>query len=308
MGLAGRGQADLSFDAAELRREHGHGVVRPDHRSGCAFAIEGGKVMTAEKTTMVFGWRVYGLGVMALGMVCLAWGDFDPGQAVPKAFPDRTALAYAAAAFMLVAGAAVEWRRTAAWGAAALAAYYTLIVVVLMDGRGVLAHYAEFGSYSNVAEQLAIAAGGLIVFAATANIDPVLAARLTRVGQLTFGVCAVLFGGAHFFYMNLTAPLVPKWLPPSQVFWAYVTGIGHIAAGVAILTGVQARLAAILLTIMYASFTPLVHAPMLLADPSSHWIWAENALNLALVGAAWVVADSLARPRRPAAASKTSVS
>ena len=75
-------------------------------------------------------------------------GDFDPGQPVPKGFPDRTALAYAAAAFMLVAGAAVEWRRTAAWGAAALTAYYALIVVILMNGRVVLAHYAEFGSYS----------------------------------------------------------------------------------------------------------------------------------------------------------------
>jgi len=51
--------------------------------------------MTAEKTTMAFGWRVYGLGVMALGMVCLAWGDFDLEQPVPKDFPDRTALAYA---------------------------------------------------------------------------------------------------------------------------------------------------------------------------------------------------------------------
>jgi uncharacterized membrane protein YphA (DoxX/SURF4 family) len=249
--------------------------------------------MDAKEPTMAFGWRVYGLGLMAMGLVCLAWGKFDPGQAVPKTFPDRTAFAYAAAAFMFVAGAAIEWRRTAAWGAAALTAYYALIVVVLMDGRGVLAHYAEFGSYSNVAEQLAIAAGGLIVFAATAKIDAVLAARLTRLGQLTFGVCAVLFGGAHFFYMNLTAPLVPKWLPPGQEFWGYATGIAHVVAGVAILTGVQARLAAILLTAMYASFTPLVHVPALMADHSSYFNWTENALNIALTGVAWVVADSL---------------
>jgi uncharacterized membrane protein YphA (DoxX/SURF4 family) len=250
--------------------------------------------MTAEKTMMGFGWRVYGLGVMALGMVCLAWGDFDPGQPVPKAFPYRTALAYAAAAFMVVAGAAVAWRRTATWGAAVLTVYYALVVVILMDGRLVLTHYAEFGTYSGAAEQVALAAGGLIVYAASANIDAALAARLTRVGQLAFGVCALLFGGAHFFYMNLTAPLVPKWLPPTQEFWGYATGVGHIAAGVAILTGVQARLAAILLTAMYASFTLLVHGPMLLANPSSHGIWAENAMNLALIGVAWVVADSLA--------------
>ena len=145
---------------------------------------------------------------------------------MPKDFPDRAALAYAAAAFMLVAGAAVEWRRTTAWGAAALSVYYALIVIILMNGRVVLAHYAEFGSYSGAAEQLAIAAGGLIVYANSAKIDATRAARLTRLGQLVFGVCALLFGGAHFFYMNLTVPMVPKWLPPAQEFWAYATGVG----------------------------------------------------------------------------------
>ena len=34
---------------------------------------------------------------------------------------------------------------------------------------------------------------------------------------------------------------------------------------------------------------------MLLANPSSHWLWAESALNVALTGVAWVVANSLAR-------------
>jgi uncharacterized membrane protein YphA (DoxX/SURF4 family) len=262
---------------------------------------------TTGKTTMAFGWRVYGLGVMALAVVCLAWGSFDLGQPVPKDFPGRTVLAYAAAVFMLVAGAAVEWRRTAAWGAAALTAYYAFIVVILMYGRLVLAHHSEFGTYSGGAEQLAIAAGGLIVYAAGAKLDAALAARLTGLGQWVFGVCALLFGGAHFFYMNLTVPMVPKWLPPTQEFWAYATGLGHIAAGLAILTGVKARLAAILLTAMFASFTPLVHLPMLLADPSSRMIWSENALNLALIGAAWVVADSLGR-RGSKAVSDTALS
>jgi uncharacterized membrane protein YphA (DoxX/SURF4 family) len=251
--------------------------------------------MSETRTTMAIGWRVYGLGVIALALVCLAWGDFDLGQPVPKNLPGRMVLAYAAAGFMLAAGAAVEWRRTVAWGAAALTGYYALIVVVLMGGRVILANPTEFGAYSGTAEQLAIGAGGLIVFAANADIDGALAKRLTRLGQLAFGLCALLFGGAHFAYTHLTAPLVPKWLPPSQVFWGYATGVFHIAAGVAILTGVQARLAAVLLTAMYASFTLLVHGPMLLADPSSREILSENALNLALIGAAWVVADSLAR-------------
>jgi hypothetical protein len=87
-------------------------------------------------------------------MVCLAFGDFHPGQPVPKDFPARTALAYAVAAFMLVAGMAVEWRRTTAWGAAALAAYFALIVVVLMNGRVLIGHYAEFVPYERLAIEL----------------------------------------------------------------------------------------------------------------------------------------------------------
>jgi len=251
--------------------------------------------MAAGKMKLALGRHVFGLGVMALAGVALALGTFLPGQPVPKDVPDRTALAYAAALFMLLAGAAIEWRRAAAWAAAALTAYYGLVVVVLLDGRVVLRHAREFIAYSNTAEQLAIAAAGLIVFAAHARIDARLAARLVRAGQLAFGVCAVLFGLAHFFYMNLTAPLVPKWLPPSQEFWGYATGVFHIAAGLAILADVRARPAAILLTLMYAAFTPLVHIPLFLADRHNHGNWVENATNLVLTGAAWVVADSLAR-------------
>ena len=236
--------------------------------------------------------------MMALGLACLAFGEFDPGQPVPEHFPYRTVLAYVAGAFLVVAAAAVEWRRTAVWGAAALTGYYVVFVLLLMNGRLLLTNYAVYGTYEGIAMQLAIAASGLIVYATAARIDlqidAALAARLSRLGQLAFGVCSLIWGGAHFIYMNLTAPLVPKWLPPGQVFWGYVTGVCFIAAGLAILTGVKARLAAILLTIMVASFGLLANGPMLVADPSSHWYWTESVLNLALIGGAWVVADSLA--------------
>jgi hypothetical protein len=40
-----------------------------------------------------------------------------------------------------------------------------------------------------------------------------------------------------------------------------------------------------------------VHLPMLLANHATQFVWSENALNIILTGAAWVIADSLARPR-----------
>jgi hypothetical protein len=252
--------------------------------------------MTEARSASRIGQRIFGLGAMALGLLCLAWGDFLPGQPVPSGFPGRTTLAYAAGTLMFLTGAAMEWRKTAAWAAVALGAYYAVIIVLLMNGRLLLTQYAQYGSYENVAEQLAIASGALIVYAATARIDAAVAARLTRLGQLAFGVCALIFGGAHFVYMNLTAPLVPKWLPPSQVFWGHATGSCFLAAGLALLTSIQARLAAILLTVMIASFAILIHEPTLFAVPHSRFNWSESVINFAIIGAAWVVADSLGRP------------
>src|SRR5947199_10535890 len=97
------------------------------------------EIMPVENSKLDFGWRVYGLGGIAIALVCLAFGDFDSGQPVPASFPGRAVLAYVAAAFLLAAGLGIEWRRTTARAAAALILYYGLVVVVLMNGRVILA-------------------------------------------------------------------------------------------------------------------------------------------------------------------------
>jgi hypothetical protein len=38
---------------------------------------------------------------------------------------------------------------------------------------------------------------------------------------------------------------------------------------------------------------------MLIADPSNHWIWSENATNLAVMGVTWVLADALSTRGQP---------
>src|SRR5215831_20276135 len=98
--------------------------------------------MTAD-TPRTYGWRVYGLGVIALGVANLALGGFPPGS-VPADLPGRVALGYAAASFLVLAGVALQWRRTAAWAAAAIAGYYAIVVLGLMNARVVVAHYREF--------------------------------------------------------------------------------------------------------------------------------------------------------------------
>jgi len=244
--------------------------------------------------------RVYGLAAVALGLVGLVWGDFAAvWQPVPKELPGRTVLAYAVAIAFVAAGLAIQWRRSAGLGALALTALYTLGVVLLHVPR-IVAHPAAFVTWSGTAEQLALVAGGLVAYAYCTPGEAARAERLLKIGRLIFGVCLIAFGLAHLVYLAPTAEFVPAWLPPGQTFWAYATAAGHFAAGVAILSGILARTAARLLTAMFVVFGILVHAPTILIEPHTHFNWAANAINFALIASAWVIAGSMVPPNRSA--------
>jgi uncharacterized membrane protein YphA (DoxX/SURF4 family) len=120
---------------------------------------------------------------------------------------------------------------------------------------------------------------------------------LFHVGRVLFGLCAITFGLAHFLSLPETINMVPKWTPPGQKFWALATGIGHLLAGIAIVTGIQAVLAGRLLTAMILGFGAFVWVPAVVATPKAHLAWAGNAINLAVAGAAWIVADAIASRR-----------
>ncbi len=240
------------------------------------------------------GVRVYGLGGVALGLVGLAFGDFaSVWQPVPKDVPERTALAYLVAALLLALGLAVNWKRTARIGAAGLAGLYALGVVALHVPIAV-AQPLELESWAGIAEQMALVAGGIVSFTVVSDTaDAKTADRIALAGRIIFGVCLLVFGAVHFVYLRATASYVPQYLPLGGVFWANFTGAAHVAAGLGILSGVRARLAAQLVTAMFVVFGLLVHAPTLLAASTNHVAWAANAINLALIGAAWAVASSL---------------
>jgi uncharacterized membrane protein YphA (DoxX/SURF4 family) len=246
------------------------------------------------------GRRVYSLGVISLGIVELAYGGFaEVWLPVSAHTPGYHLLAYAAAGVLILGGLAINAPRVAAIAGLVLAALFASTMLVL-ELPPALAKPAVWGGWQAVAESTAMALGGVLACALSPNMGEVRAATLARIARLAFGVCLLIFGVSHFVYARFTASMVPAWLPPSQIVWAYATGVAQLAAGLAMFTGIQARLAAILLTAMYVIFGLLVHLPSVMADPSSHSNWAENAINLILTGAAWRLADSLARPKAPA--------
>jgi uncharacterized membrane protein YphA (DoxX/SURF4 family) len=246
------------------------------------------------------GQRVYGLGAVALGLIGLVWGDFatvwQPIQALPFTVPHRTALAYIAAACLLVAGVALQGRRSAPAGLLVLAILYCIFALLWLPR--VVGYPQIFGTWSGLLEEFALVAAAIVVYASLLPRDSAGSVRIAQVGCLSFGVCVLSFGLSHFFAIPQTAAMVPVWMPPGQQFWAVATGVAHLLAGVAILSGVLDVLGSRLLTVMLATFGALVWAPALFAQPREHMVWAGNAINLALIGAAWAVADSIASRRQ----------
>jgi uncharacterized membrane protein YphA (DoxX/SURF4 family) len=141
----------------------------------------------------------------------------------------------------------------------------------------------------------------LVIYAYRPQLEPASAERLSKIGRLIFAMSLIYFGLAHHFFLPYTVKLVPAWLPPGQTFWAYATAAGHVAAGIAILSGICARPATMLLTAMFIVFALLVHAPRVLFEPHTHFNWAENDVNFALIGAAWAIAASIPAMAKPKA-------
>jgi uncharacterized membrane protein YphA (DoxX/SURF4 family) len=237
--------------------------------------------------------RAYGLGAVVLGITGLVWGDFAVVW-VPTwiSAAGQSAWGYAVAVFPLLAGLAMQWQRTTFLGAVALLVPYCLAIIFFDVPRGV-AHPAVFLAWYGVLENLALAAGALIICTFYARFEPATAERLAKIARVIFGVCLIYFGLAHHIALANTVSMVPAWLPPGQTFWAYATAAGHVAAGIAIISGIYARLAAMLLTAMFIVFAILVHAPTVITNPHNHFAWGENAVNFALIGSAWVVAASI---------------
>jgi uncharacterized membrane protein YphA (DoxX/SURF4 family) len=239
------------------------------------------------------GRHVYGLAAVAFGVITLLWHDFNDWQQIRALgnVPHREILVYIAAAIEICGGVAIQWPKTARAGAFALGSIY-LIFALLWVPR-IAAEPRVFDRWGNFFEQFSLVSGALIAYASSSPSDSQRPATAARIGYLFFGICVVSFTADQLVYLSATAAYVPKWIPPGQMFWAITTTIAFALAAIALLSGRSALLASRLLTAMLIGFGLLVWLPAPFADPHQITNWAGNAQNLAITGAAWIVADFL---------------
>jgi hypothetical protein len=251
--------------------------------------------MTESTPTSNLGRHVFGTAALASGLVTLAWhnyNDWDQLRYILNA-TDGPVFLYVVAAAQIFGGVAIQFRRTEKTGAVVLGAVY--LAFALLCVPRIVAKPQIYDRWGNFFEPFSLVTGAAIVYARSASAWA--PETLTRLGRILFGLCVVSFTLEQAFYLDNTAMFVPKWVPPSQMFWAVATTVAFAVAAVALLTNRTAFLATRLLTLMLVIFGLLVWVPLILSNPHSHTNWSEGIVTFAIAGSAWILADLLSRYR-----------
>ena len=228
--------------------------------------------MAVSTRSLNLGRHVFGAAALTSGIIALVWHYILNAS-------DGPVFVCAAASAWIFGGAAIQFRRTAKTGAVVLGVVY--LVFALLCVPRIVAAPRTYTNWGDFFEQFSLVTGAALL----ARLSPV------RLGRISLGICAGSFALEQAVYFSATAQLVPKWVPPGQVFWAAATTVLFALAAVALLTNRMAIPATRLLTLMIVSFGVLVWIPLLFSQPRSHTNWSEAAETFGIAGAAWILAE-----------------
>ena len=242
------------------------------------------------------GQAVFATSMITLGIVGLLYPDFVPvWNPVPASLPAHQLLIYLSAVISLITGIGLLLKRKAAMAASIL--LVTLLLWLLLFRLPNLFRAPLFEACWSVFPLIVVVAASLVLYVRFAtdwereHLGFISSKNGTRIGRVLYAFSLIFFGVAHFIDLKDTLTLIPHWLP-GHLFWAYFTGCAFVAAGIAVLIGYCARLAAALSTLQIGLFLLLVWIPIVATGSKVPFQWSETILNAVLLAGAWMIADS----------------
>jgi len=251
---------------------------------------------------MKVGVWFYSVGTALTGILDIVWREFDASHQPIKSLgkvPGQHILACIAGVWLVAAGLAILWRRSARVGAAASAIAYLIFAAFWLPRYYAGIHALGWridiliGISFGLAQQLMLVSPAAIIYASTALPDSRLQARAAIAARWMLGLPPVVFGLAHLVGLRVFASIVPHWMRFGY-FWAALTGIAFTLAGSAICSGIKDVLAARLLALTLLLFEPLVEIPPIFIRLHNQGTWGAAVYNLAAIGACLIFAEFLA--------------
>jgi len=241
--------------------------------------------------TALYGRIVFGASAVLFSVIALMWHDADTWQNLQHiwSLPFGAIIGACLMAAQIAAGIGMQYSRTVRLASLVLCFVYLCFSLTCVPDIIAAANiYDKYGGSFFLF--FSLLCGAIALYAAT-DADTARAVLLGRLARLGLGICAISFTLGQALLLRDTAGLVPKWIPPNQMFWAILTTIAFALAAIAILSNLQARLAIRLMTLMLALFGVLIWIPHLIAHPKAHFNWSECALTFLVTGSAWTVAE-----------------
>ncbi|MFY9854108.1 MAG: hypothetical protein WAK26_09560 [Terracidiphilus sp.] len=241
--------------------------------------------------TALYGRIVFGASAVIFGVIALMWHDTDTWQNLQQiwSLPFGVVLGGCLMTAQIAGGIGIQYSLTARWASAVLCVVYLCFSLACIPD--IIAASNIYDRYGGSFFLFCSLLCGTIALYAANEANAARAVTLGRLARLGLGVCAISFALGQILLLRETAQLVPKWIPPNQMFWAILTTIAFGLAAIAILVNLKAQLAMHLMAFMLALFGAMVWIPHLIAHPKAHFNWSECALTFLVTGAVWLVAD-----------------
>lgn len=208
---------------------------------------------------------LFAIGMAALGVLSILYQDFAYGwQPVPMFHPGRGLLAIICGLFMIAASIALLFPASRFLAARAFLPF--LLAWLCLKLPAVIAVPRIEGVWLGLGEIGMLFAGGCVLFASLSGVQEsaifrgITGKKGIRIAQIIFGLSVIPVGLGHIFYAQITAGLVPAWMP-FRLALAYFTGVAQIVCGLGILFAIFPRIFALLETAMLALFAFLVWGP-----------------------------------------------
>jgi uncharacterized membrane protein len=239
----------------------------------------------------------YAIALIAWGVQHFIFGFFIAGRPMPwpAGLPGEAIIAYTSGALLIVTGGAIIANQKATRPLMAVS-IMILLWCGLRDLIFVIINLDYGGNLTNVGKALTIGSAAMLIATTYKSESGDYSSNkkifvIAPLCQYFTGAFLLISGVQHFLFAEFVKFLMPTWIP-GATFWTYFAGVALAAAGLGLITGIKAKLAATMAGWMVFIWLLVLHIPRAVTGQNQNE-WTAVFEALAVSGTLFVLSDTI---------------